>query len=212
MTIFTEKGFNNFTELVALSGQFSKLRPMIYNKLKLESIHSLYSDEIGIWIYIGAHTFGISHCSSFVNRLYPTQDTTLNAAFARKLEHTCPTNTTVNTTNLDIRNPNVFDIKYYIDLQNGEALLTSDQDLYNDSRTRQIVNSFALNQTSFFKQFALSMLKMVQLDVLTGAEGEIRKNCAVRNTNTSSYSIIDPAMGLSSSFSSWWPGVVWWDD
>lgn len=169
MTIFTEKGFHNFTELVALSG---------------------------------AHTFGISHCSSFVNRLYPTQDTTLNAAFARELEHTCPTNTTVNTTNLDIRTPNVFDIKYYIDLQNGEALLTSDQDLYNDSRTRQIVNGFALNQTSFFKQFALSMPKMVQLDVLTGAEGEIRKNCAVRNTNTSSYSIIDPAMGLSSSFSS----------
>jgi len=33
MTIFTEKGFDNFTELVALSGRFSMLRPMIYNKL-----------------------------------------------------------------------------------------------------------------------------------------------------------------------------------
>jgi len=168
MAAFTEKGFENFTDLVALSG---------------------------------GHTFGISHCSSFVDRLYPTQDATLNATFAKELDLTCPSNATVNTTNLDIRTPNIFDKKYYVDLQNGEGLLTSDQDLYNDSRTRQIVNAFALNQSSFFEQFALSMLKMVQLDVLTGSQGEIRENCAVPNTNTSTsyYSIIDPVRSSSPS-------------
>lgn len=169
MTIFTEKGFDNFTELVALSG---------------------------------GHSFGISHCASFVDRLYPTQDPTLDAAFAEQLEETCPTNATVNTTVLDIRTPDLFDKKYYMDLRNGEGLLTSDQDLYSDSRTRHIVDNFARNQSSFFHHFALSMVKMVQLDVLTGSEGEIRKNCAVRNTNTSStYVIVDPAVRSSSSSS-----------
>lgn len=160
MTLFTEKGFDSFTDLVALSG---------------------------------AHTFGIGYCSAFLDRLYPMQDPTLNATFAKELDEICPTNSTVNTTNLDILTPNVFDQKYYVDLQNGEGLYTSDEDLYNDSRTQQIVNGFAVNQTYFFEQFALCMLKMVQLDVLTGDEGEIRKNCAVPNTNTSSssYSIID---------------------
>jgi peroxidase len=128
-----------------------------------------------------------------VDRLYPTQDPTLNASFAKKIEETCPTTATVKNTDLDMCTPKVFDKKYYIDLQSGEGLLTSDQDLYNDSRTRHIVNDFATSQSSFFEHFALSMLKMVQLDVLTGSEGEIRKNCAVRNTNSSSssYSIID---------------------
>jgi len=170
MAAFTEKGFDNFTELVALSG---------------------------------AHTFGLGHCASFVDRLYPTQDATLNATFAEELDLTCPTNTTVNTTNLDILTPNVFDEKYFVDLQNGEGLFTSDQDLYIDSRTQDIVDGYALNETSFFEQFALSMLKMVQLDVLTGTDGEIRENCAVPNTDTSSsYSIIDAAMRVPSSSSS----------
>eukprot|EP00253_Pinus_taeda_P022959 PITA_22959 len=83
MTIFTENGFDNFTELVDLSG---------------------------------AQTFGIGHCASFVDRLYPTQDATLNATFTKELDEICPTNSTVNTTNLDILTPNVFDEKYYVDL------------------------------------------------------------------------------------------------
>lgn len=167
MTLFNENGFDNYKDLVALSG---------------------------------AHTFGISHCESFVGRLYPTQDPTLNATFAKELEDTCPTSATVNISPLDIRTPALFDKMYYTDLQNGEGLLTSDQDLYSDSRTRHIVNNFAGNQSSFLHQFAVSMLKMVQLDVLTGSQGEIRKNCAVPNTNTfSTYSIIDPAGSSSSS-------------
>lgn len=152
MTLFAEKGFDNFTDLVALSG---------------------------------GHTFGLGHCASFVGRLYPTQDPALNSRFAEELYLTCSTVATINTTDLDIRTPNLFDNMHYVDLQNGEGLFTSDQDLYKDTRTRHIVNNFAQNQSSFFHYFALSMLKMVQLDVLTGSQGEIRRNCAVRNTDTS---------------------------
>ena len=106
----------------------------------------------------GGHTIGIGHCLSFEERLYPTQDATLAKTFAKKLKLTCPTTNVTNTTVLDIRSPNIFDNKYYVNLMNREGLFTSDQDLYTDSRTKQIVKDFALDQDLFFKKFKLAIL------------------------------------------------------
>ncbi|XP_021771551.1 peroxidase 12-like [Chenopodium quinoa] len=133
----------------------------------------------------GGHTIGISHCTSFTSRLYPTQDPTMAQTFANNLKLTCPTTNTDNTTNLDIRTPNIFDNKYYVDLMNRQGLFTSDQDLFTDSRTKGIVTSFAVNQTLFFQKFIDAMVKMSQLNVLTGSQGEIRSNCSARNANSS---------------------------
>lgn len=129
----------------------------------------------------GGHTIGIGHCTSFTNRLYPTQVSTMNKNFAQHLYTVCPSENSSNTTVLDIRTPNVFDNKYYLDLMNRQGLFTSDQDLYTDSRTKTIVKDFALDQDLFFKKFAVAMVKMGQLSVLTGSEGEIRSNCSARN-------------------------------
>ncbi|OAY58500.1 peroxidase 12 [Manihot esculenta] len=131
----------------------------------------------------GAHTIGIGHCTSFTDRLYPTQDPTLDKTFANNLKRTCPKVDTTNTTFLDLRSPNKFDNKYFVDLMNRQGLFTSDQDLYEDRRTRGIVTSFAVNESLFFEKFVLSMIKMGQLNVLTGKQGEIRANCSARNSN-----------------------------
>lgn len=131
----------------------------------------------------GGHTIGRGHCASFVDRLYPTQDPIMDQTFANNLRLTCPTNTTNNSTNMDIRSPNLFDNRYFVDLMNRQGLFTSDQDLYTDSRTRGIVTSFAINQTLFFERFVDGMIKMGQLGVLTGTQGEIRTSCSARNSN-----------------------------
>ncbi|KAK8572188.1 hypothetical protein V6N13_047802 [Hibiscus sabdariffa] len=135
----------------------------------------------------GGHTIGLSHCTSFTGRLYPTQDPTMDQTFANNLKVICPTANSTNTTVLDIRSPNIFDNKYYVDLLNRQGLFTSDQDLYTDSRTRGIVTSFAINQSLFFEKFALAMIKMGQLSVLTGNNGEIRANCSATNAGNKSY-------------------------
>ncbi|XP_061345146.1 peroxidase 12 [Gastrolobium bilobum] len=135
----------------------------------------------------GGHTIGIGHCSSFTKRLYPSQDPVMDKTFGKNLRLTCPTNNTDNTTVLDIRSPNKFDNKYYVDLMNRQGLFTSDQDLYTDKRTKDIVTSFAVNQSLFFDKFVTAMLKMGQLKVLTGTKGEIRANCSVRNTDNKSF-------------------------
>ncbi|XP_074280305.1 peroxidase 12-like [Silene latifolia] len=141
----------------------------------------------------GGHTIGRGHCASFTNRVYPARDPTLDQTLYNKLKLTCPTNTTVNTTNLDIRTPNVFDNKYYINLMNHQTLFTSDQTLYTDPITKPIVTSFALNQTLFFEKFVEGMLRMGQLNVLTGSQGEIRANCSAPNAanNLGSWSIVE---------------------
>jgi peroxidase len=136
----------------------------------------------------GGHTIGLAHCPAFIERLYPTQDPTMDESFAADLKKdVCPSiasiddNTT--TTVEDIRTPNIFDNKYYVNLVHRQGLFTSDQDLYTDSRTKDIVTSFAVNQDLFFEQFAKSMIKMGQLSVLTAKKGEIRANCSVRNSD-----------------------------
>ncbi|GLU16496.1 hypothetical protein SLE2022_329280 [Rubroshorea leprosula] len=131
----------------------------------------------------GGHTIGRGHCSSFVNRLYPTQDPTMDETFANDLKSICPSNTTNSTTVNDIRSPNKFDNNYYVDLVNRQGLFTSDQELYTDSRTREIVESFAADETLFFESFVRGMIKMGQLSLLTGKQGEIRANCSVRNSD-----------------------------
>ncbi|KAF5175847.1 Peroxidase [Thalictrum thalictroides] len=139
----------------------------------------------------GGHTIGRGSCGSFVGRLFPTRDPTLETTFADNLTRVCPTNTSTGFTPLDVRTPNNFDNQYYVDLVNRQGLFTSDQDLFTDNTTAPIVTSFANNQTLFFERFAFSMLKMGMINVTTGAQGEIRTNCSARNTAATTYLTTD---------------------
>ena len=132
------------------------------------------------------HTIGLGHCTSFEGRLFPRPDPTLNATFAGRLRQTCPAKGTDRRTVLDVRTPNAFDNKYYVNLVNREGLFTSDQDLFTDGRTKPLVTKFAVDQDAFFAQFIYSYVKMGQINVLTGAsQGQIRANCSARNAGRS---------------------------
>nr|AAA98491.1 anionic peroxidase [Petroselinum crispum] len=134
----------------------------------------------------GGHTIGLSHCSSFSDRLYPSEDPTMDAEFAQDLKNICPPNSN-NTTPQDVITPNLFDNSYYVDLINRQGLFTSDQDLFTDTRTKEIVQDFASDQELFFEKFVLAMTKMGQLSVLAGSEGEIRADCSLRNADNPSF-------------------------
>ncbi|KAF5471312.1 hypothetical protein F2P56_011755 [Juglans regia] len=67
--------------------------------------------------------------------------------------------------------------------------LTFSGRLYNFNNTGadtiDIVNSFSSDQSAFFASFVESMLKMGNISVLTGSEGEVRLNCGIVNTDSS---------------------------
>lgn len=153
----------------------------------LASLATKNFDETDVVALSGGHTIGIGHCTSFTGRLYPTQDPVMDKTFAKDLKKICPTSNTSAFTDLDLRSPNKFDNKYYVDLMNRQGLFTSDQDLYTFKKTKDIVTSFAVNESLFFEKFVVAMTKMGQLSVLTGNNGEIRANCSARNSENKDY-------------------------
>ncbi|EMS53156.1 Peroxidase 2 [Triticum urartu] len=133
----------------------------------------------------GAHTFGVAHCPAFEDRFKPVFDTNpaIDSKFATSLRNKCAGDNPAGTLtqNLDVRTPDAFDNKYYFDLIARQGLFKSDQGLIDHPTTKRMATRFSLNQGAFFEQFARSMTKMSNMDLLTGNKGEIRNNCAAPN-------------------------------
>ncbi|KAK6274252.1 hypothetical protein POUND7_011335 [Theobroma cacao] len=135
----------------------------------------------------GAHTIGFSHCSRFSRRIYNFKsksriDPTLNLEYARLLRQMCPKNVDPRVAiEMDPGTPGTFDNMYYKNLQQGKGLFTSDQALFTDAMSRNIVNVFASNNTAFEEAFVAAITKLGRVGVRTGKQGEIRHDCALVN-------------------------------
>ncbi|KAL2493618.1 Peroxidase [Forsythia ovata] len=135
----------------------------------------------------GSHTIGTSHCSSFSSRLYNftgrnDTDPSLDPNYIVRLKSKCKP---ADVTTLVEMNPGsfkTFDQDYYTLVAKRRGLLQSDAALLDDIETKAYVKlqSFSHGST-FFKDFATSMVKMGKIGVLTGNAGEIRKRCGFVN-------------------------------
>ncbi|KAL1569474.1 Peroxidase 47 [Salvia divinorum] len=126
----------------------------------------------------GAHTLGVARCSSFKFRL-DAADPTIETTFAKTLSNTCATGDDAEQPFDSTRN--IFDSGYFSELQRRAGVLFSDQTLFESAATRGLVNKYAFNRALFNMDFQRAMLKMGQLDVKEGSEGEIRSNCHIIN-------------------------------
>ncbi|XP_043717319.1 peroxidase 20 [Telopea speciosissima] len=143
----------------------------------------------------GSHTFGKSRCSSFRQRIYNNMDEEFDyykryKIFNGMLRSFCPRSGRDNAViPLDFITPARFDNKYYINLLQGKGLLISDNVLVTQDHEGTIVKrvwAYASDQQLFFNSFAKSMIKMGNINVLTGEQGEIRRNCRFVNPATPS--------------------------
>ncbi|XP_052202828.1 peroxidase 43 [Diospyros lotus] len=143
-----------------------------------------------------AHTIGTTACFFMDTRLYnfngkPEQsDPAINPPFLQKLKAQCPKGGDVNVRiPLDIVSSEVFDDQILRNVRDGVAVISSDARLYDDEATRLVVDSYVVAAGSsssssgspFERDFAESMVKMGQLGVKTGSQGEIRRNCRAFN-------------------------------
>ncbi|CAN6340512.1 unnamed protein product [Urochloa humidicola] len=132
-----------------------------------------------------AHSFGQAHCSLFNGRLYPTVDPTMNSTFAAALKTVCPPpgsnggDPVVN--NNRVTDPNVLSNQYYSNLVTGQVLFVSDQQLMNSSYTAAKVANNTADAATWMGQFAVALVKMGGIQVLTGTAGQVRKYCNVVN-------------------------------
>lgn len=136
----------------------------------------------------GGHTIGQTHCSSIKERLYPTVDPEFKMgeqllSFCSNQGKLKPPNFQQNTEFfMDTVTPLTFDNQYFVNLQNGQAILASDKALVQDNRTAGLVNLYATDKYAFLEQFGESLRRMGKLNVLTGTKGQIRKQCWTRNS------------------------------
>ncbi|KAJ8768846.1 hypothetical protein K2173_023750 [Erythroxylum novogranatense] len=129
----------------------------------------------------GGHTIGLARCTTFRTRIY--NDTNIDGAFARSLQGSCPTSGGDNNTQPLDSTSVLFDTLYFRKLVQRRGLLHSDQELFkNDgSASDNLVLRYINRPSDFFNDFAASMIKMGNMNPLTGTAGEIRKNCRVVN-------------------------------
>ncbi|KAM0050528.1 putative peroxidase [Helianthus debilis subsp. tardiflorus] len=127
----------------------------------------------------GSHTIGQARCASFRTRIYDNSSN-IDAAFASSVRENCPPTSPDGNGNLqplDLVTPSLFDNNYFRNLVNNRGLLTSDQALFNGDSTDSIVTEYVNNPSTFDSDFAAAMVKLSEIDPLTGANGIIRTLC-----------------------------------
>ncbi|GJV58676.1 peroxidase N-like protein [Tanacetum coccineum] len=145
--------------------------------LKFQAVGLNVTDVVSL---SGAHTIGRASCATFGNRLFnfsgtnAPDSTLLDSNMVSGLQNLCPVNgDTSRVTDLDWNSTDLFDTHYFQNLINGRGILESDQFLYSSdqgiSTTRSIVELYSNNKTLFFNDFANSMIKMGNIQPLTGS-------------------------------------------
>ncbi|KAK7817059.1 putative peroxidase 48, partial [Quercus suber] len=73
-----------------------------------------------------------------------------------------------------------FDTHYYRSLLNGRGLLFADQQLMANEKTARLVRAYASDDGSTFRMdFAQAMMKMSGLNLLTGSQAQVPRNCSL---------------------------------
>ncbi|KAA8531736.1 hypothetical protein F0562_006547 [Nyssa sinensis] len=145
-------------------------------------------DKKDVVVLSGAHTIGFAQCSTFKARLFNfdgsgNPDPILDASLLSNLRTACPNqdDSDTNLAPLDPVSSTKFDNIYFKNLANNSGLLQSDQALMGDNTTAGMVINYSKFPFLFSKDFGASMVKLSSIGVLTGQDGQIRKNCRVVN-------------------------------
>ncbi|XP_047323898.1 lignin-forming anionic peroxidase-like [Impatiens glandulifera] len=133
----------------------------------------------------GAHTIGQAQCFTFRDRIYSNNTNIIDAGFAstrsRQCSQTSSADGDAKLAPLDLVTPNSFDNNYFKNLIQKKGLLESDQVLFNGGSTDSIVREYSTSPAKFSADFSLAMVKMGDIQPLTGQNGVIRRICSSLN-------------------------------
>ena len=148
----------------------------------------LFSLTFEIFCGAGAHTVGVAHCSFFSDRLWDFQgtglpDPTMDLGLVISLKSVCPQfgGGLGAPVALDQGTPATVDKSYYTQLLRKKGILQIDQALNVDAATKVRVKFLAGSTSPFTKDFAGSLVKLGNVGVLQGTNGEIRRICSAIN-------------------------------
>ena len=138
----------------------------------------------GTWLHCQVHIqLDKLNASLFRDRIY-NNGTDINASFARNRRRHCPANANEGNDKLaplELVTPNSFDNNYFKNLIQKKGLLQSDQVLFSGGSTDSIVSEYSKKQATFRSDFASAMIRMGDIEPLTGSSGQIRRICSAVN-------------------------------
>jgi peroxidase len=144
--------------------------------------------QMDMVLLLGAHTVGVTHCSAIKSsRLYSyggkagATDPSLDPYYAFVYKnYVCPNKPSSDDTVVfldDQWSALKVDKSFYKMLQKRRGVLSVDQNLYGyGAPTRWMVDMLA-NTENFSWLFPQALVKLSEVNVLTGAQGEIRRVC-----------------------------------
>ncbi|XP_055815395.1 peroxidase 57-like [Solanum dulcamara] len=131
-------------------------------------------------VLIGAHSIGVAHCFNFLYRLdTPEKAQMVDPRLGGVMRFTCSSE--MSTIAFDATTQYKMDNVFYKQLLMKKGLIESDQILTQDIRTRGLVQKFSDSEVGWFSKFGVAMNKLGAVEVLTGNQGQIRKQCRVVN-------------------------------
>ncbi|KAB1221588.1 Peroxidase 7 [Morella rubra] len=153
----------------------------------IEFYQSKGLNVVDLTVLSGAHTIGRASCGSLQYRIFNFSgtgkpDPSIDPKYLNYLKRKCRWASEL--VDLDPVTPMTFDAQYYNNIEKKMGLLSTDQELLKDSRTAPLVSALVSQAGLFSYQFAVSMVKLGNIQVLTGPyEGEIRINCSCVNSH-----------------------------
>ncbi|KAJ8548374.1 hypothetical protein K7X08_030843 [Anisodus acutangulus] len=137
-------------------------------------------NEEDLVVLIGAHSIGVAHCFSFLYRLdNPQKAALVDPRLAGVMKFTCTS--PMSTLAFDTTTQYKMDSIYYKQLAGKRGLLESDVLLNEDPRTRDYIQKFGEDENGWFNKLGKAMNKLASIQVLTGDQGQIRKQCRAVN-------------------------------
>ncbi|CAH8346585.1 unnamed protein product [Eruca vesicaria subsp. sativa] len=152
----------------------------ITEALMIFATHGLNTEDFVA--LIGAHTIGTAACTSIRDRIVSINGSFINLGInpilLPMLQQSCPKGGTgLSRVALDIGSELVFDTSIFKNILNGSAVLKTDQGLVNIPTIYRMLQQFVTTQR-FKTVFQRAMVKLSEIEVKTGLNGEIRRNCS----------------------------------
>ncbi|GAB4836709.1 Peroxidase 18 [Ancistrocladus abbreviatus] len=170
----------------------SNVRPNIIDtSFTLDQMNNLFTSKglslDDLVVLSGAHTIGSAHCGAITDRIQMDSKgnltfiaPSLDHKYAMQLAKRCAAAPTASVSN-DPNTSFLFDNQYYKNLMAHKGLFQSDSVLFDDQKTRNLVDLFANDGSAFIERWGESFLKLANVGVKVDGEGEIRQSCSTTN-------------------------------
>ncbi|KAL3644499.1 hypothetical protein CASFOL_009679 [Castilleja foliolosa] len=133
-------------------------------------------------VLIGAHSIGAAHCTVVAGRFRdPEKSKVIDHGYLIKMQLMTMCQNDTQDLAFDPYSQQKMDSRFYKELLKNRALLESDQNLVLQPNANGFMEKYVNDQKGWLTSFTAAITKLGGIEVLTGNQGEIRKQCRFVN-------------------------------